>query len=98
MLNINSEKNGRELVFKLEGRLDTSTAPDFGTRVNDEVKDLDKLVIDLKDLEYVSSAGLRVILSALKMMKGGEMIVRNVNSDIMEVFDMTGFSDLLTIE
>jgi anti-anti-sigma factor len=98
MLNINSEKNGRELIFKLEGRLDTSTAPDFGARVNEEVVDIDKLVIDLKDLEYVSSAGLRVILSALKMMKGGEMVVCNVNSDIMEVFDMTGFSDLLTIE
>lgn len=98
MLDIKSTKKDKELIFELSGRLDTVTAPDFNNRITEEVKDIDKLVIDMKNLEYVSSAGLRVILSALKLMKNGEMVVCHVNDDIMEVFDMTGFVDILTIE
>jgi anti-anti-sigma factor len=98
MLDIKSTKNDKELVFELTGRLDTTTAPEFSTRVDEEVVDLNKLVLDFKGLEYISSAGLRVVLSALKKMKGEDMIVRNVNDDIMDIFEMTGFIDLLTIE
>lgn len=98
MLDIKSTKNDGELVFELSGRLDASTAPELSDRINKEVSDIDKLVIDLKNLEYVSSAGLRVILSALKLMKDGNMVVRNVNEYIMEIFDMTGFTNILTIE
>lgn len=90
--------NGSELTIALKGRLDTMTAPQLEKELNDAYAGIDKLILDFADLEYISSAGLRVLLSAQKkMMKQGEMVIYNVKEDVMEVFDITGFSDILTI-
>ena len=97
-MTINKDTNGSELVISLSGRLDTTTAP----QLDDEIKGLDgveKLVFDFKGLEYISSAGLRVLLSAQKVMnKQGTMKVVNVNESIMEIFEITGFTEILDIE
>ena len=97
-MTINKESNGNEQVISLEGRLDTTTAP----QLDEEIKSLDgveKLVFNLEKLEYISSAGLRVLLSAQKIMnKQGSMVVKNVSEEVKEIFEVTGFSDILTIE
>lgn len=99
MLNINKETNGSNLSFALEGRLDTTTAPDLEKELNESIEGVTELVMDLGKLEYISSAGLRVLLSAQKTMnKQGSMVVRNVSEDVKEIFDVTGFSDILTVE
>ena len=86
-------------TFKLEGRLDTLTSPQLEDALKEVPEDAEQLVLDLKDLEYVASAGLRVFLNAQKNMAGkGEMILRNVNDEIMDVLEMTGFTQILTIE
>ena len=91
-------KNAEETTIGLVGRLDTSTAPDLSKTINEDIADTENLVLDFKKLEYISSAGLRVLLSAQKkMQKLGTMKVTNVCEDVMEVFEMTGFSDILTI-
>lgn len=88
-----------ELTVKVSGRLDTTTAPELEEALLDEIENIEKLTLDLSDLEYISSAGLRVLLSAQKiMMKKGEMILTNVTPSVMEVLEMTGFADILTIE
>lgn len=90
--------DGSERIMKLEGRLDTTTAP----QLEEEVKMLEgveSLIFDFEALEYLSSAGLRVLLAAQKAMnKQGKMVLRNVNETIMEIFEITGFVDILTIE
>ena len=95
------EKNitAASAVLKIIGRLDTSTAPELEAVINDCVADINELALDFSELDYVSSAGLRVILKAQKLMspKGG-MKVCNANENIMEIFDITGFTDILTIE
>ena len=100
MLNISKIKDGKKLTVALEGRLDTNTAPQFETELQGELENLKELVIDIKSLEYISSAGLRVLLSAQKSINkaAGEMKVVNVSEDIMEIFEVTGFSEILTIE
>ena len=99
MLNISNAKNGNDLTFTLVGRLDTITAPAFEKEIRQNLKGIENLVIDLKDLEYISSAGLRVLLSAQKVMnRQGDMVVRNVNDVVMDVFEVTGFIDILNIE
>ncbi len=81
------------------GRLDTTTAPDLETEVNESLEGLNKIVFDFDQLEYISSAGLRVLLATQKTMnRQGEMVIKNVNDIIMEVFEITGFVDILTIE
>ena len=81
------------------GRLDTTTAPVLDKTINEDLGDTKNLVLNLKELEYISSAGLRVLLSAQKkMQKVGAMKVTNVCEAVMEVFEMTGFADILTIE
>lgn len=96
---INKNKEGSKLVLTLEGRLDTTTAPQLEKIVRTELSDIKELKMNFETLEYVSSAGLRVILSAQKMMnKQGEMQICNVNDMVMEVFDVTGFTDVLNIE
>jgi anti-anti-sigma factor len=91
--------NGDELVLVLAGRLDTSTASQLEAELKVSIDNIKTLILDLKDIEYVSSAGLRVILSAQKVMsKQGKMIIRNINESVMEVFEITGFADILTIE
>lgn len=99
-MTINMNRDGDALTVELEGRLDTTTAPKLEAELRPVLKDgVAELTIDLKALDYVSSAGLRVLLSAQKIMnKQGEMTVRNVNDDVMEVFEVTGFVDLLNIE
>lgn len=98
-MNIQQEKTGSTLTLKLEGRLDTATAPQLESCLNDVLKDITSLVLDFSALEYISSAGLRVLLSAQKRMnKQGKMVIRNVNEVINEVFEMTGFADILSIE
>lgn len=98
-MEIHKEQNGRELTVKLSGRLDTTTAPKLETELKRSLDDTERLVLDLEALDYLSSAGLRVLLAAQKVMnRQGEMIVRKVNETIMEVFEVTGFVDILTIE
>ncbi len=88
-----------ELDIQLRGRLDTSTAPQLEEEIKHSINGIKTFILDLKDLEYMSSAGLRIILSAQKTMnKQGKLIIRNVNDTIMEVFEMTGFADILSIE
>lgn len=99
MLNINKTKEGSKLNITVEGRLDTTTAPELEAVIKDEINGVTELVIDLDKLEYISSAGLRVLLAAQKiMMKQGQMVVTNPNDVIKEIFEVTGFSDILTIE
>lgn len=89
---------GSKLTVTLEGRLDTTTAPQLEIELKSSIEGVDNLALDFEKLEYLSSAGLRVILSAQKIMnKQGEMVIKNVNETIMEVFEVTGFVDILTI-
>ena len=91
--------NATELTVKVAGRLDTTTAPELEASLNESYNGVTKLVLDFASLEYLSSAGLRVLLQAQKTMnKQGEMVVRNINETISEIFEVTGFSDVLTIE
>ncbi len=97
-MTIEKKANGTELTVNLTGRLDTITAPQLEKEL-DDLSGIEKLVLDFAGLEYLSSAGLRVLLAAQKTMnKQGEMIVRNVNETISDIFEVTGFSDILTIE
>lgn len=99
VMEIKKTKNGNELIFAIQGRLDTTTAPQFEAELKQNIDGVETLILDLVDLEYLSSAGLRVFLTAQKIMnKQGEMIVRNANETISEIFEVTGFSDILTIE
>ena len=99
MLNIEKKTNGTELTVALTGRLDTTTAPELEKELKENLDGVTALVIDMAALEYISSAGLRVLLSAQKIMgKQGEMKVTHVNETIMEIFEVTGFSEILTIE
>ena len=95
-MTINKHKNEGILEVGVEGRLDTTTAPELEAALKAELKDADGLVLDLAGLEYISSAGLRVLLSCQKTMnKQGEMIIRNANETVMEIFEVTGFADIL---
>ena len=98
-MQINKTKNDSNLTLALTGRLDTNTAPLLEAELGDGLDGVTDLVLDFASLEYISSAGLRVILSAQKEMNArGKMVIKNVCADIMDVFDITGFSDILTIE
>ncbi len=99
MLNIKKELNGAELTVALEGRLDTTTAPEFENEIKESISGVKELVIDLAKLVYISSAGLRVLLSAQKKMNvQGSMVVRNASEEVKEIFEVTGFADILTLE
>ena len=99
MLDIKKTQEGESLVIALDGRLDTITAPQLEEEIRDGIDGVAELVFDFTDLAYVSSAGLRVLLSAQKTMNAkGSMVVKNVSEDIQEIFDVTGFSNILTIE
>lgn len=99
MLNINKTLAEKDLNISLEGRLDTMTAPDLEAQLTASLGGVENLVFDLAKLEYISSAGLRVLLSAQKTMnKQGTMVVRNATEEVKEIFEVTGFSDILTIE
>ena len=99
MLNINKNAAGSNLTVSLEGRLDTTTAPQLEEELKSSLDGVTDLVIDIKETQYISSAGLRVLLSAQKTMnKQGKMVVKNPSEEVKEIFDVTGFSDILTIE
>ena len=99
MLIITKKIDGASLTFALEGRLDTATAPQLEAGIKEAIDGVVSLVFDLEKLDYVSSAGLRVLLSAQKIMnEQGKMIVTHVNSLVMDIFEITGFTDVLTIE
>ena len=98
-MTIEIKRNAEETIIELVGRLDTTTAPALDKTINEDIADTKNLVLDVKGLEYISSAGLRVLLGAQKkMQKIGSMKVTNVCEEVMEVFEMTGFADILTIE
>ena len=98
-MNIIIEKNNDVTILKLEGRLDTTTAPELEKTINDEGDALKNLVLDFKAVNYISSAGLRVLLTAQKKMsKQGSMELVNVSEDVMDILEMTGFADILVIK
>ncbi len=98
-MTINTNKEAGKLTVAVSGRLDTTTAPELEASLKTEMDGVGELVLDFLELEYISSAGLRVILGAQKVMnKQGSMTLKNVNANIMEVFEITGFADILTIE
>lgn len=98
-MKINSNMNGTTLEIALEGRLDTTTAPELELALKADMDKANALTMDFSKLDYISSAGLRVLLSAHKAMRAkGGMKVTNVNEIVKEVFDVTGFADILTIE
>ncbi len=99
MLNIIKNVNGSDLKVILEGRLDTTTAPQLETELSNVLGGVTALKFDLAKLDYISSAGLRVLLSSQKTMnKQGTMVISGVSPEVKEIFDVTGFSDILTIE
>lgn len=96
---ISKQTNGTELTIALDGRLDTTTAPELEAELRGSIKDIKELVFDMTKLAYISSAGLRVLLKVQKVMnKQGKMAVKNANSDIVEIFEVTGFDEILNIE
>jgi len=98
-MNIIKQTDGSKLTITLEGRLDTTTAPQLESELKASLPGVTDFTLDFADLAYISSAGLRVVLFAVKVMKKqGNMVVKNVNDTVMEVFEITGFSDLLTFE
>ena len=98
-MTIKQEKNADKLTLLIEGRIDTKTAPELEQVVKTELEGVTELVLDLAETSYISSAGLRVMLMAQKQMnKQGTMKVVHASSDLMEIFEVTGFSDILTIE
>ena len=98
-MTIEKNLNGTELTVTINGRLDTTTAPQLEAEFKQSITGVENLVLDFATLEYLSSAGLRVLLAAQKVMnKQGEMIIKNVNDTINEIFEVTGFIDILTIE
>ena len=98
-MNIHVTPEGSKLTIALEGRLDTTSAPQLEACLKENLRGVADLVLDFEQLVYISSAGLRVLLAAMKLMKKqGTMVVRNVNETVMEVFEITGFADMLTIE
>lgn len=98
-MDINVKNENNVVSVALSGRLDTTTAPAFESKLSEFITTANELVLDFSNLDYVSSAGLRVLLSAQKEMnKHGNMKLTNVKEEVMEVFEITGFSDILTIE
>ena len=98
-MTIEIKKNAEATIIEVAGRLDTMTASSLDKAINEDIGEVKNLVLDLKNLEYISSAGLRVLLSTQKkMQKVGTMKLVNVREEVMEVFEMTGFADILTIE
>ena len=98
-MEIRKETNGNELTIEIVGRLDTTTAPELETVIENDCTGVGKLILDLKELEYFSSAGLRVFIKAQKMMnEQGEMVVRGANETVTEIFDITGLLSIFTVE
>ena len=98
-MTIEIKKNADELVLEISGRLDTITAPAIDKTINENLGEIKSLILDCKNLEYISSAGLRVLLSTQKkLQQKGTMKLKNVREEVMAVFEITGFVDILTVE
>lgn len=99
MLDINTEKNGKKVSVVLKGRIDTTTAPQLNT-IEEKLDGSEDVVINLSDIEYISSAGLRFFLKTEKKMRagGGSQVLTHVSDEVMEIFEISGFADILTIE
>ncbi len=98
-MTITKKSEGKKLTLTLEGRLDTGTSPQLEAELKSSIDGVEELVLDLTDLAYMSSAGLRVLLAAQKVMnRQGKMTVTHVNDTISEIFEITGFDEILTIE
>ncbi|MBR1737624.1 MAG: STAS domain-containing protein [Firmicutes bacterium] len=98
-MTINKVQENEKLTVELEGRLDTTTAPQLEAEIKSSLENVKELVFDIKKLEYISSAGLRVLLTAQKTMnKQGKMTVTGASETVMEIFEVTGFVDILNIE
>lgn len=98
-MNIKTVAEGDKLTIAIEGRLDTMTSPEAEDTIKSEIATVTELILDLEKLDYISSAGLRVVLGVQKTMnKQGKMIIKNVNEMVMEVFELTGLADVFTIE
>lgn len=98
-MDINKKIEGKKLTVSIKGRLDTTTAPQLENELNGFISNIKDLVLDVSKMEYISSAGLRVLLSAQKTMnKQGSMTVTGANADVLEIFEVTGFADILNIE
>lgn len=98
-MRLEKQKNGSVLKVLIEGRIDTNTAVEFGTSINDSLDDIKELILDFQKVEYLSSIGLRVILEFQKRMnEQGAMKIINVPASVMEIFEMTGFTNILVIE
>lgn len=99
MLDARLNKNETSLTVLLSGRLDTMTSSELDGKLNAQIGGVTELTFDLQGLEYISSAGLRILLSAQKTMnRQGSMVIRHVSDEVREIFDVTGFSDIMTIE
>ena len=97
-LNITSEKNGRTVTAKLEGRIDTKTSPELDKSLKELLQDTDEIILDMEKIEYISSAGLRVLLSTQKQLgKKDAMKIIHANDVVMDIFEITGFSQVVTI-
>lgn len=98
-MTIKKNNEGSKLTLAIEGRLDTTTAPELEAEIKSSLEGITELILDLAELDYISSAGLRVLLTAQKTMtKQGSMVIKNVCDVVQEVFEVTGFCDILTIE
>ena len=98
-MNVVKTKNGSELLIELEGSINSATAPELNNILEESVKDITSLILDFKKVDYISSAGLRVLLVFFKVMsKQGNMVIRHPNSNVMDIFQMTGFVNILNIE
>ena len=98
-MDIKKTKNDTTLTLAIQGRIDTTTAPQLEAELRSDIDGVTELYLDSTGVEYISSAGLRVLLSAQKLMsRQGKMVLSHVNESVMEVFEVTGFSDILTIE
>ena len=98
-MQIDQLKEGTTLTMKVSGRLDTMTAPQLENEITGHLDGITEFIMDFSDLEYISSAGLRVLLVTTKMMKGkGRFVIRNINETVKEIFEVTGFMDILNIE
>ncbi|MCR5739282.1 MAG: STAS domain-containing protein [Lachnospiraceae bacterium] len=99
MFNVDKKTEGKNLTLSLYGKLDTTTAPELDEVVKNELNGIEMLVFDISNLEYISSAGLRVFLAAQKVMTvQGTMVIRGVGEEIAEIFEVTGFDNIFTIE
>ena len=97
-MTITKTLENKKAILSVEGWLDTNSAPELGREI-DAISDIESLILDFDKLEYISSAGLRILLSTQKTMnKQGSMVIKNVNEDVMDIFNITGFVDFLTIE